>query len=61
MDWFLYDNGLRHEKVKCVFIDILNEYSFGFRVQEFNAYWNEFWMSLTKRIKTSLIAPSCTT
>ena len=20
MDWFLYDNGLRHEKVKSIFI-----------------------------------------
>ena len=19
MDWFLYDNGLRHERVKCLF------------------------------------------
>ena len=24
MDWFLYDNGLRHERVKYFFDDILH-------------------------------------
>ena len=24
MDWFLYDNGLRHERVKPYFCDIFN-------------------------------------
>ena len=26
MDWFLYDNGPRHERVKCSSFCYLNEY-----------------------------------
>ena len=25
MDWFLYDNGLRHERVNEIFNELLNE------------------------------------
>ena len=60
MDWFLYDNGLRHERIKYLplFHNIWSKYDIDTGISHVSICSNEIRLSLTYLITISLIKDS---
>ena len=61
MDWFLYDNGLRHERVQVVHASLVNLRQFFFVILSdldmfcFSTFSNEIWSNNFKALRSSLL------